>query len=321
MVLCKEYFLPIFFYLNFLIYGLLIESKSIIHVLIDLKVVSLFFFGIIFYYTCKEYLSGFFESKLWKRLLIINLVIDSFLFFLNYQYGLSYLISNDKFYLVNDVARYSDLSLPFLIVFMIYKISFKRNISWVEFLSVVLPIFYSGNRTTLIILFVIAILYLWRLGLMKFLKYGMVFSIIILFTSLLFVFSTDQNIIGRFKTLFDKEVVVKKLSSRFEPVFLEFNDWDKSYYWVFGKGFGKSIYIPWFSYRDNINDYNAYVDNLYFTLFIKFGLSSILIYFYLINYYKFLFQRRSLCNLLLLYFSIIGLTTAFIYQSSFWSFY
>ena len=129
------------FLVSFSIYGILIEGKDLVHILIDTKVIFLFLFGIAFSIHSKGKLNTFFEGKIWKWALALNFLIDTCLFFLNYRFNLAYNLTTDSHYL-NDVARYADLSLAFLILYVIYKYLQRQTYSFLELIYIVLPIIY-----------------------------------------------------------------------------------------------------------------------------------------------------------------------------------
>jgi hypothetical protein len=163
-------------------------------------------------------------------------------------------------------------------------------------------------------------MYLTRLPVKKLIYFGFGLTIFTLVISIQIIGSDDESVLSRAKVLFDTDEITKKMTARMEPVTVEVDTWDSPVYWILGKGLGKSLYIPWFDYRENVNNYNPYMDNIYLTLFVKYGVTSLLIYFYLIAYFKYLTKDGRFTVLLIGYLFFMGLTTAFLYQSSFFIF-
>lgn len=83
----------------------------------------------------------------------------------------------------------------------------------------------------------------------------------------------------------------------------------------FGNGFGTYFVIPWFKYR-NMKPELGIIDSIHYSLFVKFGLSYIILYW---TYLKItlidLQARLRFC--LYFYFSIMGVTVAFLYRPGF----
>lgn len=63
---------------------------------------------------------------------------------------------------------------------------------------------------------------------------------------------------------------------------------------IFGSGFGSIFEIPWFAYREGKDVLNNFIDNLYLTLYIKFGFLSLLLLFEYFLIHINLLRARSL---------------------------
>lgn len=85
---------------------------------------------------------------------------------------------------------------------------------------------------------------------------------------------------------------------------------------LFGQGIGTGIYIPWFEYR-GLNPYNAYLDNLYATLFIKYGFSMIIYIILILLELRKIFSSKDVYNSYIFWMSLLGLTNAIIYTHNF----
>lgn len=82
---------------------------------------------------------------------------------------------------------------------------------------------------------------------------------------------------------------------------------------IWGHGLGYCFDIPWFLYRDLDESLN-FIDNFYFTMFAKFGLSSLFVIYILYQSLKRILNSRII---FLWYFGLMGLTTALVFQISF----
>ena len=121
----------------------------------------------------------------------------------------------------------------------------------------------------------------------------------------------------RILTMFDFELVIHQLFEyRFAPVILKLESFNFLNY-IFGKGIGETFFIPWFVWRENIENNNIYMDNLYFTLYIKYGVFFFILLVFLYNFIFSANTNRRFKILITIYFVIMGLTTAFMYQNTF----
>ena len=172
----------------------------------------------------------------------------------------------------------------------------------------------------LVAVVLIFILYIERLPAKTLVTYSIALIAICIFISYKVITSDDNSVLSRTRVLFDSNLVLNKMAKRIEPFTQEVKTWDNPIYWLLGKGIGKSIYIPWFEYRKNINNYNSYLDNIYLSLYIKLGIVSVVVYFYIFFYFYRLSNNLRYTSILTAYLLFMGLTTAFMYQSSFFVF-
>jgi len=122
---------------------------------------------------------------------------------------------------------------------------------------------------------------------------------------------------GRVFDVFDAELLSKLFSIRFSPFVNELANFKTTNDYIFGLGFGKPFYIPWFEYRENVNNFNPNIDNLYLTYFMKFGLSFVIVLFIFYHLLKKYIQHPKYVRYLTIYFLMLGVTTAFSYQPIF----
>ena len=105
--------------------------------------------------------------------------------------------------------------------------------------------------------------------------------------------------------------ILNDLIVRFGPFFNTLEKFDFIDY-IIGKGPGFGIYISWFEYR-GLDPYNAYLDSLYLTFYIKYGVLMIPIIFIILHEVKLYIQNKEQFKAFLFWFLIIGLTNAITY--------
>ena len=245
-----------------------------------------------------------------KILLALNLTKSIFIYILGNYYGLNTAISDDPFFVENEGFRYSDIGTLFVVFYFIYKLTHKIKFSLFDIACILIPVLVTQQRT--LILTLIIILYVFYLFNGKFVSKITMLSIIPLSFYALFVL-----VGGRIFDIFDSDLLLKLLSIRFSPFINELVNFESTTDYFFGLGFGRPFYIPWFEYRENINNFNPNVDNLYLTYFLKFGASFILVltlFYYVLQKN---IQHKRYVRYLGLYLLILGATTAFSYQSAF----
>ena len=105
--------------------------------------------------------------------------------------------------------------------------------------------------------------------------------------------------------------ILNDLIVRFGPFFNTLEKFDFIDY-IIGKGPGFGIYISWFEYR-GLDPYNAYLDSLYLTFYIKYGVLMIPIIFIILHEVKLYIQNKEQFKAFLFWFLIIGITNAITY--------
>lgn len=159
-------------------------------------------------------------------------------------------------------------------------------------------------------------LLLYSKDLIGLLKKGLLF-VLGLVVLVLGVFSLNEKLKERVMSMFNYDLVMEQLfSQRFAPFISELESF-KWYHYIFGKGIGETLFIPWFVYRENIEDFNVTMDNIYLTLYVKYGILSLLIYLLLFWFVFKINANKRFKVLVCLFFLITGMTTAFIYQTKF----
>lgn len=257
------------------------------------------------------------ESKLAKKLLFINFFATVFYFLMVNFTPIVTILTNDPFYLAQE-SRYLSLGTFYAIFFLLGKMASDSKINGWQFVFIFGPIFLSGNRTLLLVAILLFLLnmVLSMANPKAFLrKVG--FLLVGLLSIIIGALSLNEALKARVSTLLNAQVLLTELKEkRFSPFFLKLEDFEW-YNYLIGKGAGETFFIPWFEYRKNIEDYNIYMDNIYLTLYVKYGLGMLvplLVLLYFINKTE---TNKRFKVLIICYFLIMGLTTSFMYQTSF----
>ena len=88
----------------------------------------------------------------------------------------------------------------------------------------------------------------------------------------------------------------------------------KSYQYIYGLGLGTYFEIPWFKYRGLDTKLNT-IDSTYLSLFVKYGILSLLIIFVFFRLLLFNISSSRLRTGYILFYLIIFLTLSSLYQS------
>jgi len=301
------------FCLHYLVF--VTETRDTTNILKDIKP----FFIIILAYLFVDYYKNDLKTILTKvfciRLLTFNFIISTGLFYLFYKYNLHLVLTDDKYFRYEEI-RYETLGTYFGIFYLLHSIFSKKKVSLKEIFLVLLPTFYSGNRTLIIsVLIVLSIYFLSVASLKRILVF--LLSIITLSSSFVFFVTRagEDSPLYRFQNLINIEYISDNLLTRFSP----FVNTIQSFSFVdfiIGKGFGHTFYIPWFAWRDNIDNYNVYIDNLYLTLYTKYGILFITI-FIILYYFLKMFSDRHVYTYFFLFILVVSITNSMVYQYNF----
>lgn len=256
-------------------------------------------------------------SKFSKRLLKVNFVITIVIFIILNNTNLLYLVGDDPFFKLGN-TRYSTLGTFFAVFYFIAKLAQNERFKVSEIIYILLPVFLAGNRTFFATIGVIygINLFLSINNLKDFIKKVGLF--IVAGTVLIFgILNFNPRLKERILTMFDFELVIHQLFEyRFAPVILKLESFNFLNY-ILEKELEKLFFIPWFVWRENIENNNIYMDNLYFTLYIKYGVFFFILLVFLYNFIFSANTNRRFKILITIYFVIMGLTTAFMYQNTF----
>lgn len=321
MKISKPVFQAIFILLVFFVFYLLHyfiivwEERDIIEILKDFKPFVLIALAFIFIDTYKLRLSSLLTRKFCNKLLFVNLVVMTVFFYFMVKSDIHLALTEDPYYKYEEL-RLETFGIYFGLFYLLSLIFNGAKVSIKEFLLVFIPLLYTGNRTIIFATFVVVVLY--------FLSKASVKKVIIFFSSatvllsglLYLIFTSEEGSpLSRFKLLFSYEYIEYALVNRFSP-FIEVVSTFNPLEFLIGKGYGLTFFIPWFEFREGIKNYNIYIDNLYLTLYAKYGL-LFFIFYYLIFLYLKSFRRLRPAILLFCFVLIITITNAFIYQTNF----
>ena len=240
---------------------------------------------------------------------LIGVFMFKIVFFLLMFLGFAF---NDVYYQQN-IYRYFDattfISCLFIIFHMfnrdkILQYSSKFSLNLLILLSIII-VLISNLR---ILFFALLLIYFIASNINFFKK--IVASIIFL---TLFIASSYLMQSDRVLTSNSKEIVAVQLASRFGPALVKINEMSIHNY-ITGLGLGTYFEIPWFEYRGLDTKLNT-IDSTYLTLFVKYGLFSLLI---IILFFRLLLFNSSTARLkksYVLFYLIVFLTMSSLYQS------
>ena len=296
----------------FFLYLPLTLNNGFIDILKDIK--PYLFLGLIVLFLNKysQYASDTISEKFILRCLQINCIIAVLFYASMHLFDLHLLLIEDPYYKNNEL-RYTNLASYCIPLLFINNIITSKKIRIDEALYMIIPMLLTGNRTIILVSLFVALTYYFSKWNLKARLTAITITPFVIVTMfyILSLFGNNTSL-SRFKKLFDLEYLSHAMSTRLEPLFLSFGDYNVFNYFV-GNGFGHNYYIPWFEYRENIGNYNIYLDNIYATLYGKFGLFffvPILFFIVLLKNYS----SKQVYNYLVLYFLLVGLTNSFIYQ-------
>jgi hypothetical protein len=231
------------------------------------------------------------------------------------QFDLHLLLTDDPYFTFEEV-RLETLGIFFGGFYLFYLVLKDKKPTLKEIVISTLPLFYTGNRT-MIFAFILVMLffYISKLTLKKVLLIisGGLVSLVSL--GYLVITANENSPIYRIKKLFEDGYISESFATRFSPFINVISEFSALNFLV-GKGLGLTFYIKWFVWRSEIDNYNVYLDNLYLTLYAKYGIFSVLffvIFFLFLNSYRTL----KISNYYMLLFVLIAITNSFCYQFNF----
>lgn len=240
---------------------------------------------------------------------LIGVFMFKIVFFLLMFLGFAF---NDVYYQQN-IYRYFDATTFIASLFIIFHMfnrdkilqnSSKFSLNLLILLSIII-VLISNLR---ILFFALLLIYFMASNINFFKK--IVASIIFLS---LFIASSYLMQSDRVLTSNSKEIIAVQLASRFGPALVKINEMS-TYNYITGLGLGTYFEIPWFEYRGLDTKLNT-IDSTYLTLFVKYGLFSILIIILFFRLLLFNFSTARLKKSYVLFYLIVFLTMSSLYQS------
>ena len=291
------------------------KQVSLTNILKDIKPYLTILLAIPFLEVYKSRLAHILTRKFINTILLLNLVITSVFFFFMLQFDLHLLLTDDPYFTFEEV-RLETLGIFFGGFYLFYLVLKDKKPTLKEIVISALPLFYTGNRT-MIFAFILVMLffYISKLTLKKVLLIisGGLVSLVSL--GYLVITANENSPIYRIKKLFEDGYISESFATRFSPFINVISEFSALNF-VVGKGLGLTFYIKWFVWRSEIDNYNVYLDNLYLTLYAKYGIFSVLffvIFFLFLNSYRTL----KISNYYMLLFVLIAITNSFCYQFNF----
>lgn len=291
------------------------KQVSLTNILKDIKPYLTILLAIPFLEVYKSRLAHILSRKFINTILLVNLVITSVFFFLMLQFDLHLLLTDDPYFTFEEV-RLETLGIFFGGFYLFYLVLKDKKPTLKEIVISALPLFYTGNRTMIFALILVMLFfYISKLTLKKVLLIisGGLVSLVSL--GYLVITANENSPIYRIKKLFEDGYISESFATRFSPFINVISEFSALNFLV-GKGLGLTFYIKWFVWRSEIDNYNVYLDNLYLTLYAKYGIFSVLffvIFFLFLNSYRTL----KISNYYMLLFVLIAITNSFCYQFNF----
>lgn len=206
------------------------------------------------------------------------------------------------------LERYSDTSTVTSLILFTWVLSDNKGFKggWLILLLTAIIVIISGSRAYVLSLVLVSFMSMFNS------KHNRIFNIILILSSIIGVFVIYYLRYG--EVAIDLEKVLTSYISRIYP-FIDYLDNTDDTGMLFGAGLGYAFYIPWFEITD-LNVYAPYLDNLYLTLFAKYGLISIILFTFPLIYFYLVLPKR-----MFIYVSVIwcwlSMTTAIMYQLSY----
>jgi len=246
-----------------------------------------------------------------KRLVNILILVFVFkiLFFIAIYFGFSF---KDQYY-QDNIFRYFDASTFIACLYLIYSI-FKKNKILESVpkplfnLLFILSCFIILISNLRILIFALIVIYFMYSSFNLFKKTLFVFSFLSLFVASSYFLEADRILSAN-----TSKGLVLQLATRFGPALEKINGMNNLEY-IYGLGLGTYFEIPWFKYRGLDTKLNT-IDSTYLSLFVKYGLLSLLIIFVFFRLLLFNINNTKMRASYIIFYLIIFFTLSSLYQS------
>lgn len=313
----KALFLPLVGVTTIVLFSLLVSAMnnriSTYFIFLDIKPLLLFLVLVAFVIHKGHKISGLFQTRFFKRLLVLNFFIDAFLFAGVLFFDLNTFFSEDKFFSINSY-RYSDIGVVILFIYALDRLSKKSFIVDKSFLFALFPILFSFNRSMILIIILIFLFKTLKRLVIKPLNPSinqLIFLSCIVF-AITSAFIYLQN--SRLTVFLNVDLLSEFFQNRFSPFYETLKTSSNAVSSLLGHGLGFAYEIPWFEYRDNINNKNIYLDNLILTLWGKYGLISFVLLTLILFFMLREINNKKFRNYMLISLLFLSLTNAWLYQ-------
>ena len=316
-----------YFFISLTIYYLIsllvnknIFTKNIINILLGLSILLFYFLlAISNSVSIDKYLfrdlrpfitlgcAFIFVSSIKKSIIsfkaLINSLIGVFLIKILFFIIILYAASYEDLYYQNNIFRYFDavtfVASLLIISFMFVKESMLKHVSNFKLhlvLTLALVIVLISNLRILIIS--LGLIYVF-FNKTNFLKKIIYLSIAV---SCFLFYSSVMNA-NRVLDTNRSELVALQITSRFAPAVEKIVEM-KPYEYIYGLGVGTTFEIPWFEYRSLDTKLNT-IDSTYLSLFVKYGLFSVLILILFFRLLLFNINNRKIKKSFIIFYLII----------------
>ena len=289
-------------------YSLLAYSNSINidkYLFRDLRPFLTLFYALIFTASLRFSIISF--KSLTNSLICV--FISKILFFIVILFGFSF---DDQYY-QNNIFRYFDAVTFIASLILIYYILMRQRmltevskikINFILILAIII-ILISNLRILILALLFVYLFYSKSNFFRKSFYLVLAVSFFLLYSHIM----SANRVLDSDKS----EIVALQLASRFAPA-IEKVIQMKPYEYIYGLGIGTYFEIPWFEYRTLDTKLNT-IDSTYLTLFVKYGLFSVLIFIIFFRLLLFNINNTRLRKSIILFYCIVFLTMSSLYQS------
>jgi hypothetical protein len=210
--------------------------------------------------------------------LAILAALSNCIFYIVLYFGI--IVPSDLYY-INNTYRYLDLSTYFSVYFIIHYLMSKqyKNISKSYFYNIAIflsfiSIIIANSRFIFLALF-LALIFASITNYKFFIKRILqAFVVLVLFIGFSFIIDASRIIDS-----LGSDSILIQLSNRYLPAIIDINKMTNNQI-IFGYGLGHYFEIPWFEYRDSIDNNNISIDCAYLTAYVKQGFLGLLCLFF-----------------------------------------
>ena len=291
-----------------LFYSIYAFSNSVVfdkYLLRDIRPFLTLFYAFVIISTFKQKIISI------KRLvnILILVFVLKILFFLAIYFGFSF---KDQYY-EDNIFRYFDASTFIACLYLIYSV-FKKNkilesvpkLSFnLLFILSLIIILISNLR---ILIFALIVIYFMYSPFNLFKKTLFVLSFLSLFVAFSYFIKADRILNAN-----TSKGVALQLATRFGPAMEKISEM-KNIEYIYGLGLGTYFEIPWFKYRGLDTKLNT-IDSTYLSLFVKYGILSLLIIFMFFRLLLFNICNSKMRISYIIFYLIIFFTLSSLYQS------